>query len=251
MKNWTAEEVRRHADFVLDKDYQEASKMLTAFAERIKADEGVVPVDGWKAWDENNPPPPGEYVVYHSRFKRPGEQIWSFRAAKNGKFFGEDKVRWSYKRGQCVWFNGGNWQADAAPEFYHPLPRYMPDVSFTHPPAQATQVATLKCTAFLDDLALDASDADTLAYIRDRFSVPTKPIECANGCPEQQICDYCQPHDGKDGAPTAEPAQAAQVVYVCSNQACRAAYKADPMGHCPTCVQPNGSGWSTLPREVL
>jgi hypothetical protein len=80
----------------------------------------------WSEWDENNPPPPGEYVVYHSRFKRPGEKVWSFRASGNGKFAGPDKVRWSYTKGQCVWFNEGNWQTDGPPELYCPLPRYQP-----------------------------------------------------------------------------------------------------------------------------
>ena len=70
---------------------------------------------------------------------------------------------------------------------------------------KADEGAALKCTAFLDGLALDASDAGTLAYIRDRFSVPAKPAECANGCPAQQVCDYCQPSKGKDAPPPAQP----------------------------------------------
>lgn len=81
-------------------------------------------VNDWKAWDENNPPPPGEYIVWHSRFRIPGEKVWSFRASRNGKFGMPDKVRWSYKKGQCVWFNDGNWQVDGAPEYYCPMPRF-------------------------------------------------------------------------------------------------------------------------------
>jgi len=75
-------------------------------------------------WDENNPPPPGEYVVYHPNFRTPGEKVWTFRAAENSKYWGTDKVRWSYKKGQCVWFNEGNWQVDGAPTHYLPLPRF-------------------------------------------------------------------------------------------------------------------------------
>jgi hypothetical protein len=82
-------------------------------------------MNDWQKWDEKNPPPPGEYVVYHSRFARPGEKVWSFRASGNNKFLGPDKVRWSYKKGQCVWFNEGSWQADGAPEYYCPLPRFL------------------------------------------------------------------------------------------------------------------------------
>lgn len=40
-------------------------------------------------------------------------------------------------------------------------------------------------------------------------------------------------------------------VYVCSNKECDAVWYADPHGHCPKCIQPNGGGWSTMQREVI
>lgn len=43
-------------------------------------------------------------------------------------------------------------------------------------------------------------------------------------------------------------------LFVCSSPTCRASHAEDPKGHCPTCLQANGSGWSTvstdLPRRI-
>jgi hypothetical protein len=83
-------------------------------------------MNDWKAWDKNNPPTPGEYVVYHSRFRIPGEKVWSFREARSGMLGTPDKVIWGYKKGQYAWFNEGNWMIDGAPEYYCPLPRFVP-----------------------------------------------------------------------------------------------------------------------------
>jgi hypothetical protein len=65
-------------------------------------------MNAWRKWDEGNLPPPGEYVVWHSRFKRPGEKVWTFHVV--GKHFG--------------WLNEANWPADGPPEYYCPLPRF-------------------------------------------------------------------------------------------------------------------------------
>lgn len=47
-----------------------------------------------------------------------------------------------------------------------------------------------------------------------------------------------------------QPQQAVpDVVYVCSNRDCMAVHEIDPRGHCPTCKQENGSGWSTMQRK--
>lgn len=40
-------------------------------------------------------------------------------------------------------------------------------------------------------------------------------------------------------------------VFVCSNQRCGAVHAKDPQGHCPTCIMPNGLGWSTMRKTVL
>lgn len=40
-------------------------------------------------------------------------------------------------------------------------------------------------------------------------------------------------------------------VYVCSNPKCGSVHRVEPYGHCPSCVQPSGSGWSTLPKDVI
>lgn len=39
-------------------------------------------------------------------------------------------------------------------------------------------------------------------------------------------------------------------VYVCSSQKCGAVWSRDPEGHCPLCKQEDGSGWSTVFREL-
>jgi hypothetical protein len=69
--------------------------------------------EGWLPWDENNPPDPGEYFVYHSRFIQPGEKLWSYRAIGYGP-----------KKHDVIWFNDGNRPADGPPEFYCPTPKF-------------------------------------------------------------------------------------------------------------------------------
>ena len=39
-------------------------------------------------------------------------------------------------------------------------------------------------------------------------------------------------------------------VFRCSNPNCTAMWDADPHGHCPACIQTNGSGWSTYRLTV-
>ena len=39
-------------------------------------------------------------------------------------------------------------------------------------------------------------------------------------------------------------------VFKCSNPNCLAVWDADPRGHCPACIQPDGGGWSTYPLAV-
>jgi hypothetical protein len=35
-------------------------------------------------------------------------------------------------------------------------------------------------------------------------------------------------------------------IFRCSNPACLALHRSDPMGHCPTCKRADGSGWSCV-----
>lgn len=35
-------------------------------------------------------------------------------------------------------------------------------------------------------------------------------------------------------------------LYRCSNRNCLALHRSDPMGHCPSCKQADGSGWSCV-----
>lgn len=38
-------------------------------------------------------------------------------------------------------------------------------------------------------------------------------------------------------------------MFRCSNPDCRALHPADPQGHCPACIKPDGSGWSCVPER--
>lgn len=39
-------------------------------------------------------------------------------------------------------------------------------------------------------------------------------------------------------------------VFVCSNRECVTVFDFDPRGHCPICIKPDGSGWSTIATDV-
>jgi hypothetical protein len=44
--------------------------------------------------------------------------------------------------------------------------------------------------------------------------------------------------------PMVRAERVSEEIYTCSSPRCDGAYTIDPRGHCPKCVQPNGSGWS-------
>lgn len=42
-----------------------------------------------------------------------------------------------------------------------------------------------------------------------------------------------------------------EYVYRCSNPYCDAVWDADPKGHCPACIKPDGVGYSTRQLKLI
>lgn len=121
---YTDEQIDRALDaFYRERSDRKAMRAAINTLTHLALGVGMAAGRDWMAWDENSPPPQGEYVVYHSRFRIPGEKVWTYRPAAN-KYWGTDKIKWKHKKGQSLWFNEGNLVAYEGPEFYCALPRY-------------------------------------------------------------------------------------------------------------------------------